>query len=70
MVLKYEKYDTSRNGLLMAFKSIGLSNRELARRLGVSEGTIRYRMKKLAEKKADGRKTRHSAVCRYEKTAF
>jgi len=66
MVLKYEKYDASWSGLIMAFKSIGLSNRELARRLGVSEGTIRYRMKKLAEKKTDGRKTRYSAVCGYE----
>jgi ATP/maltotriose-dependent transcriptional regulator MalT len=36
--------------VLMAFKDAGLSNREIAQLLGVSEGTIRYRLRKEREK--------------------
>jgi transposase len=42
--------------------NLGISNTELARRFGVSEGTIRYHKKKKLLKKEDGRKTRHSEV--------
>jgi transposase len=45
---------------------LGLSNVELAKRFGVSEGTIRYHRKKARTKKADGRKTRYSAVSAFQ----
>ena len=41
---------------------LGLSNTELAKRFGVTEGTIRYHKKRKRLKKEDGRKTRHSKV--------
>jgi transposase len=41
---------------------LGLTNTELAKRFGVSEGTIRYHKKLKRLKKEDGRKTRHSEV--------
>jgi transposase len=44
---------------------LGLSNVELAKRFGVSEGTIRYHRKRNKEQKGDGRKNRYSAVSQY-----
>jgi transposase len=44
---------------------LGLSTTELAKRFGVSEGTIRYHKKKNLEQKEDGRKNRYSAVSQY-----
>jgi transposase len=42
-----------------------LSNTELAKRFGVTEGAIRYHKKKQIEKDMDGRKPRYSAVSQY-----
>lgn len=50
----------------MAFKEAGLSNREIAQRLGVSEGTVRYRLRKEKEKTGDGRMLKPSAVSAFE----
>jgi transposase len=44
---------------------LGLSNTELAKRFGVSEGTIRHHKRKQLLKKADGRKFRYSAVSEF-----
>jgi transposase len=41
---------------------LAISNTELAKRFGVTEGTIRYHKKKKLEQKEDGRKSRYSAV--------
>lgn len=41
---------------LQVLKGKGESNREIARRLGVSEGAVRYHLRRQAEKAADGRK--------------
>jgi transposase len=48
----------------MALKKSGMSNCEIARRLGVSEGTIRYRLK--TKNKMDGRKNKYSQVTRFK----
>lgn len=50
---------------IMQKNNLGLSNCELARQLGVSEGTIRYHRGKERNKK-DGRKERYSEVSRFE----
>jgi len=42
-----------------------LSNVELAKRFGVTEGTIRYHKRKKLLNKEDGRKTRYSGVSRF-----
>jgi transposase len=44
---------------------LGISNTELAKRFGVSEGTIRYHKRKRLENKGDGRKDRYSAVSQF-----
>lgn len=44
---------------------LGISNTELAKKFGVTEGTIRYHKKKKLEGLADGRKNRYSEVSRY-----
>ncbi len=48
---------------IMKMKKVKYSNCEIARRLGVSEGAIRYRIKR--EGKEDGRKSRPSVVDAY-----
>ncbi|MCG8571228.1 MAG: hypothetical protein MJB14_13925 [Spirochaetes bacterium] len=48
----------------MSGDDLNLSGVELAKRLGVSEGAIRYHRKK--EQKKDGRKSRFSRVSNYE----
>ena len=42
----------------------GISKTEIARRFGVTEGTVRYHLKK-DKKKEDGRKNRYSEVSVY-----
>ena len=50
--------------IAMALKKTGMSNCEIARKLGVSEGTIRYRLKRKG--KEDGRKNKQSNVSRFK----
>lgn len=50
--------------LIMKLKRAGMSNCELARKLGVSEGTIRYRLKRKG--KEDGRKNKYSKVSNFK----
>ncbi len=52
--------------IVMALKTTGMSNCEIARKLGVSEGTIRYRLKRTG--KEDGRRNRYSKVSRFNST--
>ena len=49
----------------MTLKKHGSSNRRIASQLGVSEGTIRYRMKRAG--KEDGRKKRASVFDEYDR---
>lgn len=44
---------------------LGISNTELARKFGVTEGTIRYHKKRNKEGISDGRKNRYSEVSRF-----
>jgi len=44
---------------------LGISNTELARKFGVSEGTIRYHKRRKLEERRDGRENRYSAVSEY-----
>jgi len=50
---------------IMMDLDLGLSNTKLAKRFGVSEGTIRYHKRKRLLTKADGRKFRYSAVSEF-----
>lgn len=50
---------------IMKMKKVKYSNCEIARKLGVTEGTIRYRIKRKLSGKEDGRKKRGSALDRY-----
>jgi transposase len=47
---------------IMNMKRLEYSNREIARKLKVSEGTIRYRIKRKQSKREDGRQIRPSAL--------
>jgi transposase len=57
--------DQTQMECIMKKDNLNLSNVELARRLNVSEGSIRYHRKK--EKKEDGRKSRFSCVSNFIK---
>jgi len=51
---------------ILVLKQVGsLSNMEIARRYGVTEGAIRYRLKRKAECRGDGRKSKPSQLDRY-----
>jgi transposase len=52
-------------GVVMTLKELGQTNVAIARTLGVSEGAIRYRLKREACGRDDGRSHRSSAVARY-----
>jgi transposase len=47
---------------IMNMKKVQYSNREIARKLKVSEGTIRYRIKRKESRREDGRKRKPSAL--------
>ena len=47
---------------IMNMKKVEYNNCEIARRLKVSEGTIRYRIKRKQSRRADGRQRRPSAL--------
>ena len=49
MPLKNQLSDVQK-GMIQAWSGEGISNREIARRLEISEGTVRYNLKKLQEK--------------------
>lgn len=51
---------------IMAAKRLELTNVEIARKLGVSEGAIRYRLKRQVLDKRDGRKAKPSQLDRYD----
>lgn len=59
------KLERKQKEFLMLDLDLNLSNSELARLFGVSEGTIRYHRKIQKTKKEDGRTTRFSAVSRF-----
>lgn len=50
---------------IMKMKKVGYSNREIARRLKVNEGTVRYRIKREQSGREDGRKRKASALDRF-----
>lgn len=50
---------------VMKMSKLGYSNCEIARKLGVSEGAIRYRLKREKSGKADGRKNKPSQLDKY-----
>jgi transposase len=52
----------SDDDFIMNMKRLEYSNREIARKLKVSEGTIRYRMKRKQSRRQDGRKSKPSAL--------
>ncbi len=45
---------------IMKLDEVGFSNSEIARKLGVTEGAIRYRIKRRASGKSDGRTAKPS----------
>ena len=47
---------------VMKLNSIGYSNSEIARKLGVTEGAIRYRIKRRASSNPDGRTSKPSTL--------
>ena len=51
--------------VIMTLKELNKSNSEIARALGVSEGTVRYWHRKQREKRLDGRTRKPSGVSRY-----
>lgn len=52
---------------IVVLKQVGeMSNSEIARKFGVTEGAIRYQLKKIAEGREDGRKRRSSQLDRYK----
>jgi len=51
---------------IMAGKRMELSNAKIAKKLGVTEGAIRYRLKRKVAGKEDGRKCKHSQLDRYQ----
>jgi len=53
---------------IMKMKKVRYSNREIARKLGVAEGAIRYRIKCEQSGKKDGRKNKSSELDRYRAT--
>jgi transposase len=54
---------TEKDNEIMVLKQVGkMSNSEIARKMGVTEGTIRYRLKVIAEGEGDKRKTRKSKL--------
>ena len=50
---------------IMNMKKVEYSNREIARRLKVCEGTVRYRIKRERSDREDGRKRKPSALDRF-----
>ncbi|MBU4306438.1 MAG: IS21 family transposase [Candidatus Aminicenantes bacterium] len=50
----------------MSGKKLKLSNAEIARRLGVSEGAIRYQLQRQAQNRSDGRKSKPSGLDRFK----
>lgn len=50
---------------IMKMKKLEYSNCEIARKLGISEGTIRYRLKRQRSGQKDGRKNKSSALDNY-----
>jgi transposase len=52
--------------LLMDLHNLGLSNVEIANKLGISEGAVRYRIKRYQSGKPDGRKERQSQLQHYQ----
>jgi transposase len=50
---------------IMKMKAVEYSNSEIARRLGVTEGAVRYRVKKALLGKGDGRRLKPSSLERY-----
>jgi len=55
----------SEDDFIMNMKRLEYSNREIARKLKVSEGTIRYRIKRRQMGREDGRKHRPSSLDRF-----
>ncbi len=51
---------------IMRLSDLRLNKSEIARKMNVSEGTIRYHLKRSLEGKTDGRKRKTSAVCHYQ----
>jgi transposase len=57
---------TEKDNEIVVLKQVGkLSNVEIARRYGVTEGAIRYRLKRRSAGKGDGRRSRPSQLDRY-----
>jgi transposase len=52
---------------IMKMKEVKYSNREIARRLGISEGSVRYRLKREASGLSDKRSFRGSGIDRYKR---
>jgi transposase len=61
-IVEFKKYRLADSEYIMPFKDVGMSNSELARRLGVSEGTIRYRLKRIRSGAKDRRSQRKSSI--------
>jgi len=55
---------------IMEMKKVKYSKLEIARKLGVTEGAVRYQIKRQASGLADGRKIKDSMLDRYEETLF
>jgi len=55
----------SEDDFIMNMKRLEYSNREIARKLKVSEGTIRYRIKRSLAGREDGRKQKSSSLDRF-----
>ena len=52
---------------MATLKERGLSNREIAKLLGVSESTVRYRLRRRQEGRPDGRSGKSSVARPYER---
>jgi len=50
---------------IMVMKKFKTSNCDIAKKLGVTEGAVRYRIKRRESGKKDGRKCRRSCLDRY-----
>ena len=51
--------------ILMDLKRLGLSNVEIAQKLGITEGAVRYRIKRHEAGEEDGRRSRYSQLQHY-----
>jgi len=59
------RFNPADTDFIMKMSEVGYSNVEIARRLGVTEGAIRYRLKRRAEGRSDGRKRKTSALAAF-----